>query len=410
MNVAVAHPRLILATVCAIALMSTAGVAMPYPILAPIFVERAPDGFNHFLGLPAKLLLGIALAANPLGVLVGSSFVGALSDRLGRRRVLLGTLTLTFIGYGLTAVALSSKLYVLFVLTRFLTGLTEGNVPVARAILADLHPVVDRSRSFALLNAMLYMGWLVGPMIGGFTLPLGESVPFWLASLAMLPCLAILAWLLPETGMVAGGEHRPLWQLVREQHSFRLLGRDPLLAALFWMQLAFALGVNAFYDFYPVWLVEFAGFSSAGIALVTAGLCLVMSSAAGLVGQGRAGDVLQRARRHAALFAGGLLLLSLTSGWPGIVLIVVIGLPLSLYNTLLPVWCSERFDAFGQGSVMGLLSTIFCCAAVLISLFGSVLALFDTRLVMLLGGATCLLATLRLGSLLQRARLAGDPT
>jgi len=410
MTTAVAHPRLILATVCAIALMSTAGVAMPYPILAPIFVQHAPDAFNHFLGLPPKLLLGLALAANPLGVLVGSSFVGALSDRLGRRRVLLGTLALTFVGYGLTAVALSAKLYLLFVLTRFLTGLTEGNVPVARAILADLHPAIDRSRSFALLNAMLYMGWLVGPMIGGFTLPLGESVPFWLASVAMLPCLAILAWLLPETGVVASGERRPLWQLVREQHSFRLLGRDPLLAALFWMQLAFALGINAFYDFYPVWLVEFAGFSSTGIALVTAGLCLVMSSATWLVGEGRAGDALLRARRHAALFAGGLLLLSLTSGWPGIALIVVIGLPLSLYNTLLPVWCSERFDALGQGSVMGLLSTIFCFAAVLISLLGSVLALFDTRLVMLLGGATCALATLRLGGLLQRARLAGDAT
>jgi len=408
MTATVAHPRLILATVCAIALMSTAGVAMPYPILAPIFVQHAPDAFNHFLGLPPKLLLGIALAANPLGVLIGSSFVGALSDRLGRRRVLLGTLALTFVGYGLTALALSAKLYVLFVLTRFLTGLTEGNVPVARAILADLHPVIDRTRSFALLNAMLYMGWLVGPMIGGFTLPLGESVPFWLAAIAMLPCLIILAWLLPETGAAsAQPEHRSLWQLVREQHSFRLLGRDPLLAALFWMQLAFALGVNAFYDFYPVWLVEFAGLGSMGIALVTAGLCAVMSSATWLVGRGQ-GEVLRRARLHAALVAAGLLLLSLLSGWPGIALIVAIGLPLSLYNTLLPVWCSERFDAFGQGSVMGLLSTIFCCAAVLMSLLGSVLALFDTRLVMLLGGATCLLATLRLGGLMQRARPAGE--
>ncbi|MCW3481925.1 MFS transporter [Neisseriaceae bacterium JH1-16] len=408
MTAAVQHPRLIFATVCVVALMSTAGVAMPYPILAPIFVDRAPDAFNHFLGLPPKLLLGLALAANPLGVLIGSSFVGALSDRLGRRRVLLGTLALTFIGYGLTAVALSAKLYLLFVLTRFLTGLTEGNVPVARAILADLHPVIDRARSFALLNAMLYMGWLVGPMIGGFTLPLGESVPFWLAALAVLPCLAVLAWLLPETGAVAKGAGRSLWRLVREQHSFRLLGRDPLLASLFWMQLAFALGVNAFYDFYPVWLVEFAGMDSVGIALVTAGLCAVMTGATFLVGRNRSGSPLPRARRNAALVAAGLLLLTLASDRVGIALIVVIGLPLSLYNTLLPVWCSERFDALGQGSVMGLLSTIFCCAAVLMSLFGSLLTLFDTRLVLLIGGLTCALATLRLGGLMQRARLAGE--
>ena len=62
-----AHPKLILLAICLVALMSTAGVAMPYPILAPIFVDAPADGFNHFAGLPPKLLLGIALAANPLG-------------------------------------------------------------------------------------------------------------------------------------------------------------------------------------------------------------------------------------------------------------------------------------------------------------------------------------------------------
>ena len=76
-------------------------------------------------------------------------------------------------------------------------------------------------------------------------------------------------------------------------------------------------------------------------------------------------------------------------------------MPLSIYNTLLPVWCSERFDHLGQGGVMGLLSTVFCLSNVAIALLGSVLTLLDTRLVLLLGACTCLLASVRLQALIR---------
>ncbi len=398
----VAHPKLILLAVCLVALMSTAGVAMPYPILAPIFVDAPADSFNHFAGLPPKLLLGISLAANPLGILLGSTFIGALSDRLGRRRVLLSTLTLTLLGYLLTAWSLDMRSYLLFVFARFLTGVTEGNVAVARAIVADLHPQLDRTRSFATLNAVLYMGWLVGPMIGGFTLPLGEPVPFLIGAFTLLPCLAILLWVLPETGEAKGLQGLSMLAAVREQHAFRLLRQDGVLAALFWMQLTFALGVNAFYEFYPLWLVEYASLGSGGIAWVTAGLCLIMALTSTLVGKlGLGVDPLRRARQQAVLVGAGLLLLAVLPAMPGLLLLVVLGLPLSIYNAVLPSWCAERFAVYGQGSVMGLLSTIFCISNVLIAIFGSLLTLLDTRFTIALGGLMCLLAVVMLNRLLR---------
>ena len=398
----VAHPKLILLAVCLVALMSTAGVAMPYPILAPIFVDAPADAFNHFAGLPPKLLLGISLAANPLGILLGSTFIGALSDRLGRRRVLLSTLTLTLLGYLLTAWSLDMRSYLLFVFARFLTGVTEGNVAVARAIVADLHPQLDRTRSFATLNAVLYMGWLVGPMIGGFTLPLGEPVPFLIGAFTLLPCLAILLWVLPETGEAKGLLGMSMLAAVREQHAFRLLRQDGVLAALFWMQLTFALGVNAFYEFYPLWLVEYARLGSSGIAWVTAGLCLIMALTSTLVGKlGLGVDPLRRARQQAVLVGAGLLLLAVLPAMPGVLLLVVLGLPLSIYNAVLPSWCAERFAVYGQGSIMGLLSTIFCISNVLIAIFGSLLTLLDTRFTIALGGLMCLLAVVMLNRLLR---------
>lgn len=389
------HPHWVLFAVCALALMSTAGVAMPYPILAPIFVGGAVDDFTHWLGLPPELLMGLALAANPLGILLGSLVIGPMSDRYGRRRVLTVTLSATLLGYLLTAWGLGERWYPLFLAARFVTGLTEGNVAVARALLADMHPQIDRTRGFAWLNACLYSGWLLGPLIGGLTLPWGEPVPFLLAALALLPCLAILAWGVPKSAPAALA--MTLWQAMREQQALGLLRQDALLRRLFWLQLCFALGCNSLYEFAPLWLLQNVGLDSRGIAFVTAGQCTAMTLASLLAGRfGGVVNPLRRASLMAVLAALGLSGLALLPGHIGLFVIIALGVPLALYNALLPAWVSERFAAHGQGRVMGLLSTIFCLANVAVALLGGLLALLDTRWIMALGGLTALAASVLL--------------
>ena len=105
------HPQLVLLTICLIALFSVAGLALPYPILAPIFASDVLTPFNHWLGLDPTLLFGIALAASPLGILIGSAVLGAMSDIYGRRPVLLGSLLLALVGYALSALAIAAEQY-----------------------------------------------------------------------------------------------------------------------------------------------------------------------------------------------------------------------------------------------------------------------------------------------------------
>jgi len=397
---AIKHPQLVLWAVCLLGLLSTMGVAMPYPILAPIFVHGPADAFTRFAGLDPKLLMGLALAANPLGILIGSLFIGPLSDRYGRRAVLAVTLLATLGGYLLTAYALQQRWYLLFVAARFVTGLTEGNVAVARALLADMHGQIDRTRAFALLNAALYMGWLLGPLVGGLTLGWGEPVPFVLAGLAMLPCLLVLGLGVPASPAASGPLH--LLRAMREQQALGLLARDPLLAALFAMQLCLTLGVNALYEFSPLWLLEQLGLDGRGIAWVTAGQCAVMTLASVFSGRWPLRRFTQgghplRAAAQAALGAALLIgALALVPGPIGLAVIMLSGLPLALYNALLPAWMSERFAAHGQGRVMGLLSTVFCIANVAIALVGGALALLSVRWIMALGGLMCGAAALQL--------------
>lgn len=398
------HPQWLLLALCAIALMNTAGVAMPYPILAPIFVDGPPDAFTHWQGLPPKLLMGVALAANPLGILLGSLVLGPLSDRYGRRRLLLLCLLAT-LGWQLaSAAALELRHYPFFVLARFAMGLAEGSVAITRALLADHHPQLDRTRSFAWLNACLYGGWLLGPLLGGQALRWGEAMPFALAALALVPCLGVLLFALPAEP--ARPAVASFWAAVREQQALGLLRGDALLRRLFWLQLAYTMGVHALYEFAPLWLLENLGLDGAGIAWVTAAQCATMVLASVLASRlPAARRPLRRAALLALLAALGLALLAVLPGRWGMAVVIALGAPLALYNAVLPAWMSERFgDAHGQGRVMGLLSTVFCLANVLVALGGGALALLQTRWVMALGGLAACTAAWRLLRLARELR------
>ena len=135
-----------------VTMLSVAGIALPYPILAPLFLDPVLNSLNHFNGIEGKLLLAFVLSAYPFGMLIGSSFVGTLSDHYGRKKTLLATGLFSCMGYGLSAYAIFSLNFPLLFLARFFTGLFEGNIAIGQAIATDLHPVIDKTRSLSLIH------------------------------------------------------------------------------------------------------------------------------------------------------------------------------------------------------------------------------------------------------------------
>ena len=108
-------------SVMLVVLFSSAGIALPYPILAPLFLNEI-SSLTTFADLPSKILLGIILAIYPLGVILGSSVLGAASGVYGRKKTLNITLILTVVGYVLSALAVIAESFLLLALARFVTG------------------------------------------------------------------------------------------------------------------------------------------------------------------------------------------------------------------------------------------------------------------------------------------------
>jgi DHA1 family tetracycline resistance protein-like MFS transporter len=396
------HTRLLIAAACLLGLFSTIGASLPYPILPPLFASGASNGLNTFLGLPPKLLFGLALTINPLGLLIGSALMGPLSDRYGRRPVLLVTALGAAVGHAVTALSLLCESYPLFILARFGTGLLEGNGAVARAMLAERLEGDLRVRAMSWLNSAFYVGWLAGPLLAGATLVFGLTVPFWIAAAALVLVAALVVVALPRD--LPSHATTSWWQVARDRHAFNLL-RHPELRMLFIVQLALTCGVTAFYEYYPLWLVEVAGYGASGIAWMTAALCGVMTLTSFFAGRPSRLAPLRRAARNAFGVAAAVALVAAGNVWVGLAAIVLFGIPNAAYNAIIPSWSAERFGGLGQGAVMGLLSTTFCLANILMALAGSVLTLIDTRLILLLGAVLAAGAGWRLRG--WRVRMAG---
>ncbi|QYJ84959.1 MFS transporter [Shewanella mesophila] len=384
-NQDITSAKQILAVTLIVTLISVAGIALPYPVLAPLFAN-GNSLLTQFLNLPSELLLGIVLGIYPLGIIIGSSMIGSLSDRHGRKRLLTLTLMGSAIGYGLTAMAAISEQYLLFCIARLLTGFCEGNIAIARAIAADLHPTIDKTRSFSLISAMGYGGYLIGPLAGGYLLYLGVDSVFWVAAAACLACAVFSHCLLPEK------LNTPCHNASKSS-SLTLL-KDPALKQFFIIYLLLTMGVNLYYEFYPLHLVRLFEYTSIKISWATVLLTASMITTSVWIN-----PCIQKRLSHASasLIGIGIFIMSLLS-FPFLgqsaflITFVTTGAGIAIYSGFLPSYLSTAYQDRPQGQLMGMLVTIFCLGNLLAALVGGVLAIVDVKIALLAGSLTTFVA------------------
>ena len=205
------------------------GFGMVLPLLPYYAVRFGADAFA----------VGALLAAYSLAQLIFSPVWGGLSDRIGRRPVLIGSLFAS--AASLVAFGLANSLALLFA-SRVLAGVASATIGVAQAYIADATTPENRAKGMGIIGAAFGLGFVFGPALGGLLAPFGHGVPaFVAAGVALLNGVLALA-LLPES---LPPERRGE-QVVRGFSPARLAkaatiaGMAPLMAIYFLTIFAFA--------------------------------------------------------------------------------------------------------------------------------------------------------------------------
>ena len=169
--------------------LDAVGIGLIFPILPRLLEE-----VTHMQDIAPYV--GIMTALYAVMQFVFAPVLGALSDNLGRRPVLLISLAGAAINY--VVLAFAPQLWMLLV-GRAIAGLTSANVSVATAYITDISAEDTRARRFGLLNAMFGMGFIIGPVLGGLLGDYWIRLPF-IAAAVLNGCNFLLAlFVLPES-------------------------------------------------------------------------------------------------------------------------------------------------------------------------------------------------------------------
>jgi MFS transporter, DHA1 family, tetracycline resistance protein len=174
-----------LATILLVVFVDLIGFGMIIPIL-PLYAKSFQA---------AEWQIGLLLGCYSFMQFLASPVLGYISDRIGRKPVLLVSLIGSAIGYAVMASAAS--LTMLFI-ARIIAGICGASVGTAAAYIADITPPENRSRRMGLIGAAFGVGFVLGPAIGGILSQFSTKGPFWFgAGLAFLNAIAVLL-ILPE--------------------------------------------------------------------------------------------------------------------------------------------------------------------------------------------------------------------
>ncbi len=351
-----------------------------FSIILVVFIDLL--GFSLILPLlpyyaetfkASETTTGILIASYALMQLIGAPILGRLSDRFGRRPVLLISVFGTFLGFLLLGFA--NALWMLFV-SRIIDGITGGNLSVAQAYISDVTDEKSRSKGLGMIGAAFGLGFIIGPVTGGLLSQWGYAVPaFAAAAISFINLILIYAWLpesLTEEKRNQMTEKRPAITLSALLVAFQRPFTGSILVTRFFFGLAFAIFQTIFS------LYALAKFN---LTARDTGFVLTYVGVLSVIVQGfLVGRLTSRFREDILITASVVLMGISLLGWalaPSVLWLYIIMTPTALsgglLNTLLSSTLTKAVTPQEIGGILGLSAAVESSTRIIAPLLGGVL-------------------------------------
>ena len=293
---------------------------MGWGLIIPV-MPKLVAGLKHITINEASKYGAWLLSAYAVTQFLFAPMIGNLSDKYGRRPILL----ISLFGFGIDYLFLAlAPTYSLLFIGRIIAGFTGASFTTAAAYIADVSTPETRAKNFGMIGAAFGMGFILGPLLGGLLSGLGVRAPFYAAAV-----LCLLNWLygyfvLPESLPVSN--RRPFkWKNANPLGSLRLLQKYPAISGLAFSYFLIYLGAQAVqgnWNYFTIHVFQWSE-KMVGISLAVVG-ALVGLVQGGLTG--RINPILGNAKSiyiGLALYAIGLALFAFaTQSWMMFVFLV----------------------------------------------------------------------------------------
>lgn len=367
-----------MAIILAIVLFNWVGFALPLPIFTYIFLDPSYGLLPGQTDIASRTaLLGGAVAVYPLGQLLGSPLLGRWSDRYGRRRPLLLSLLAMVAASVILLIGIIHLSVPLLYAGRFLLGLAAGNIAIVQSIAADVSTEKTKVRNFAYIGIAVDMGFIIGPVLGGFlskealfSIP-GAAVPFLIAT-GLYVVNAVFAPLLLK-------DHADPTTSSRDRRPIAATLLDRSLMPLFALSFCFYWAIMIFLYFATVYFVQVFKTppDQLGILLALISVPLIISGlfvnrVVHRIGVWRTGLL------SAGLFAAGTIWFVQADSLAGLILPgIIICMGINFGQTATAMLVSDAAKTGEHGQAMGVHRSISILAGGICALLGGWLAGLD---------------------------------
>ena len=250
-------------------LLDSIGFGLIMPVMPKLIMELTGEGLGaaaRYSGWLMFLFAVINFVAMPI--------LGNLSDRFGRRPVLL--VSLLALGINTLLMGLATSLMWLFV-ARVITGACSAAYGTANAYIADISPPERRAQNFAMTGAAFGLGFIIGPAIGGMLGELGSRVPFFVAAAISFVNVVYGYFVLPES--LALHLRRPFdWRRANPFGAVRALRHYPVVSGLVIVLLLYQLAFQVLpstWNFYTMYRFDWS-VAEVGYSLAFSGLLMIL--------------------------------------------------------------------------------------------------------------------------------------